>query len=82
LETDKTLLLLRCPNCNSSRYVKNGTSHGRRKNKCLDCGGQFSTSPRKPRIKKETWKILEKLLDERLSLEAIARVTKVSVRHL
>lgn len=37
---------IRCPQCSSKAFKKNGfTRHGKQNHRCLDCGRQFSTEP-------------------------------------
>ena len=72
---------LTCPRCASTAIIKNGSIHtGAQKYRCKGCGRQFVQNPQPYRIKDETRALVDKLLLERLSLAAIARVAGVSKR--
>jgi transposase-like protein len=72
-----------CPQCNSKKIVKNGRTHyGKQRFKCHNCGRQFVESPTRQPINQSTRELIDKLLLERVSLAAIARVTEVSLRWL
>jgi IS1 family transposase/DNA-directed RNA polymerase subunit RPC12/RpoP len=76
---------MKCPRCESQAIVKNGTIHNKKqKYACKDCGRQFVENPQnknKP-IPAEKIAYIDRLLLERLALEAIARVVEVSPRWL
>lgn len=72
-----------CPNCHSNNFIKNGRTHyGKQRFRCQDCGRQFVNKPSRQPISQETRELIDRLLKERLSLAAIARVTSVSERWL
>src|ERR1700742_996790 len=72
---------LKCPKCGSTQIVKNGSIHtGAQKYRCKGWGRQFVQNPQPDRIKDETRALVDKLLLERISLAAIARVAGVSKR--
>ena len=74
---------MRCPTCQGTQLVKNGTIHnGKPKWKCKECGRQFVAEPNQRRISDETKQTIDKLLLERVSLAGIVRVTGVSARWL
>ncbi|WP_448270395.1 IS1 family transposase [Nostoc sp. DSM 114159] len=74
---------MHCPKCNSKNIVKNGHTHyGKQRFKCHNCGRQFVESPTRQPIDNSTRTLIDKLLLERVSLAAIARVTGVSTRWL
>jgi transposase-like protein len=74
---------MHCPKCNSNNIVKNGRTHyGKQRFKCHNCGRQFVESPTRQPIDNSTRELIDKLLLERVSLAAIARVTGVSARWL
>jgi transposase-like protein len=74
---------MHCPKCNSNNIVKNGRTHyGKQRFKCQNCGRQFVESPTRQPIDNSTRGLIDKLLLERVSLAAIARVTGVSLRWL
>ena len=74
---------MHCPKCNSNKIVKNGRTHyGTQRFKCQKCGRQFVESPTRQPINHSKRELIDKLLLERLSLAAIARVTGVSLRWL
>lgn len=71
-----------CPDCNSSKTVKNGTIHnGKQKYACKNCHRQFVEHPEN-KISQETKDFIDKLLLERIPLAGIARVVGVSERWL
>jgi insertion element IS1 protein InsB len=74
---------IECPKCESTEIVKNGSIHtGAQKYRCKACRRQFILNPQPYRINSETRALVDKLVLERLSLAAIARVTGVSKRWL
>ena len=75
--------LMNCPYCDSIEVVKNGYhSVSTPKFLCKGCGRQFVEHPKKQPIAQETKALIDRLLQERLSLAGIARVTGVSERWL
>jgi insertion element IS1 protein InsB len=74
---------MRCPTCQETQVIKNGTIHsGKPKWKCKACGRQFVANPSQHRISNDTKQLIDKLLLERISLAGIVRVTGVSPRWL
>ncbi len=74
---------MNCPKCRSNNIVKNGHTHyGKQRFKCQDCRRQFVESPTIQPVDDSTRELIDKLLLERVSLRAIARVTGVSLRWL
>jgi transposase-like protein len=72
-----------CPNCSSSRTVKNGRIHnGKQRFKCHECGRQFVEHPQKKLIERATRELIDRLLLERISLAGIARAAQVSEQWL
>jgi transposase-like protein len=68
-----------CPNCTSTRTVKNGRIHtGKQRFLCQECGRQFVEQPTKKIIDAVTRELIDRLLLERISLAGIARVVRVS----
>ena len=68
-----------CPQCQSSHTVKNGRIHnGKQRFKCKACGRQFIEHPTQKRVTPEQIALIDRLLLERLSQAAIARVAQVS----
>jgi IS1 family transposase/transposase-like protein len=69
-----------CPTCRSLDVVKNGfTRHGKQNHKCCACGRQFSgrnTVLAEPLTEPV---LLERLMQERLSMRAIARILCLSL---
>jgi insertion element IS1 protein InsB len=64
-----------CPTCHSLDVVKNGkTRHGAQNHKCKSCGRQFSGRNATPKEELTEDKLLHRLLLERLSMRAIARI--------
>ena len=75
--------LINCPDCCSTKIVKNGSiSNGKQKYKCKRCGRQFVLDPQKQPISNEQKAAIDRLLLERISLFGIARSVKVSERWL
>ena len=75
--------LPKCPSCGSSLVVRNGHIHnGKAKFACKACRRQFVENPAWRPIADETKALIDKLLLERLSLAAIARVSVVSKQWL
>ena len=74
---------MNCPRCESKQIVKNGRIHnGKAKYKCKPCGRQFVIDPQWRAVTDETKALIERLLQERLSLRAICRVKGVSLTWL
>ena len=68
-----------CPDCLSSRVVKNGRIHNGKQNfKCRECGRQFVQDPQNKIIDQATKTLIDKLLLEKIPLAGIARVTDVA----
>lgn len=68
-----------CPNCASTRTVKNGRIHnGKQRFLCHECGRQFVEQPSKKVIDLATRELIDRLLLERISLAGIARAAQVS----
>lgn len=74
---------MNCPKCQSAQIIKYGHTHyGKPRFRCQDCGRQFVEGATRQPIDESTRTLINKLLLERLSLAAIARVTGVSQRWL
>jgi hypothetical protein len=72
-----------CFKCYSSQIVKYGRTHyGKQRFRCQDCKRQFVEHPSRQPIAQTTRDLIEKRLEERLALAAMARVTGVSERWL
>jgi transposase-like protein len=70
-----------CRRCQSERVIGNGQIHnGKAKYACKDCGRQFVENRQSNRISEDKRALVDKLLLERLSQAAIARVVGVSER--
>lgn len=68
-----------CPSCESQQISRNGqTRHGKQNYKCLACGRQFVLDPVWKAITPEQYDLIERLLQERVSLAGIARVLQIS----
>jgi transposase-like protein len=68
-----------CPRCSSSQVVRNGpNAAGTPTFRCRPCGRRFVAEPRKGPVSEEKRSLVRRLLGERLSLRAIARVVGVS----
>jgi IS1 family transposase/transposase-like protein len=72
---------MKCPRCHSEAIVRNGHIHtGKQKYACKECSRQFVENPRNRNqaIPADTIALIDRLLLERMALEAITRVTGVS----
>src|SRR5947209_18031626 len=68
-----------CPRCPSAHVVRNGPSPGGTPTfRCRGCGRRFVAAPRKGPVSAERRELVKRLLGERLSLRAVARVTGLS----
>jgi len=74
---------MQCPRCGSSAIVKNGSNaNGKKKFLCKDCSRQFVENPQNRRISDAEWRIVDKLLLEKISMAGIARAVSISKRWL
>ena len=68
-----------CPRCSATHVVRNGpNTAGTPTFRCRACGRRFVTDPQKGPVSDEKRSLIRRLLGERLSLRAIARVVGVS----
>jgi transposase-like protein len=68
-----------CPRCGAAHVVRNGTLRSGSPNfLCRGCGRNFVAAPKKGPVAEERKALIRRLLLERLSLRAIARVAGVS----
>jgi transposase-like protein len=69
-----------CPYCQkSATVVRFGYNRsGTYRCLCEDCNMTFTPEPRSNRLSKEKEELIERALEERLSIEAIARLLKVA----
>lgn len=68
-----------CPRCGAASVTRAGTTHnGVPSFRCPDCGRRFVAAPRKGPVTDDRKDLVRRLLGERLSLRAIARVTGLS----
>jgi transposase-like protein len=68
-----------CPRCAATHVVRNGLTHaGVPSFRCRTCGRRFVADPRKGPVPDDRKELVRRLLAERLSLRAIARVAGVS----
>ena len=68
-----------CPRCGATHVVRNGLTHsGTPAFRCRACDRRFVEAPRKGPVPRDTKDLIRRLLAERMSLRAIARVTGVS----
>ncbi len=74
---------VQCQRCGSSVIVKNGSNaNGKKKFLCKDCSRQFVENPQNKTISDAEWRIVDKLLVERISLAGIASAVSISKRWL
>jgi insertion element IS1 protein InsB len=72
-----------CPQCQSSKYKKNGHIHnGKQNHQCHDCGRQFVDCFEQDRVSADTRALIERLLVERISLRGICRAVGVTLKWL
>lgn len=72
-----------CPTCNSSAIKKNGHIHnGKQNHKCLACDRQFVIDPQQKIVDDTTREQIRQALLERVSLEGVCRIFKVSMPWL
>ena len=65
-----------CPRCSAPHVVRNGPSRsGAASFRCRGCGRRFVAAPRKGPVPDGDKAAVERMLAERLSLRAIARIT-------
>jgi insertion element IS1 protein InsB len=68
-----------CPRCSAAHVVRNGPARdGTPTFRCRACGRRFVEAPRKGPIPDGRKALVERLLGERMSRRAIARVTGLS----
>ena len=68
-----------CPRCSATHVVRNGpNAAGTPTFRCRPCGRRFVADPQKGPVSEEKRSLVRRLLGERLSLRAIARVAGVS----
>lgn len=81
-KTSKNLKIC-CPQCESHKIVRNGsTAGGQQNHKCRDCGRQFVLHPRNRQIDGKVKIIIRRLLTEGIPVSVIARVTEISARWI
>ena len=68
-----------CPKCGSTKIIKNGSIHNKKKKyQCNTCRKQFVEYPENKIISENTRKLVDRLLLERIALAGIARAAEVS----
>lgn len=72
---------IKCPKCNSRKYVKNGIVFGWQRYKCKDCGYQF-TKPGEHGKSLDTWLTCHGLYMFGLSMRQIARIVGLSAQTI
>jgi insertion element IS1 protein InsB len=72
-----------CPRCGSRHHKKNGRIHnGKQNHRCKACGRQFVREFAQRRVSAEHRALVERLLQERLSLRGICRAVGVGMTWL
>jgi len=72
-----------CPRCGSRHHKKNGHIHnGKQNHQCKGCGRQFVREFAQRRVSAQHRALIERLLQERLSLRAICRAVGVGIKWL
>lgn len=70
---------MQCPKCGSSYVVKNGSiANGKKKFLCKECLRQFVEHPQNRQISDAEWRIVDRLLLEKISITGITRAVSVS----
>ena len=65
-----------CPRCSATHVVRNGSTRaGKPSFRCRGCGRRFVADPAKGPVPDADRAAVERMLAERLSLRAIARIT-------
>ena len=65
-----------CPRCSATHVVRNGSTRGGKPSfRCRGCGRRFVQAPAKGPVSDADQAAVERMLGERLSLRAIARIT-------
>ncbi len=65
-----------CPRCSGTHVVRNGATRGGVPSfRCRACGRRFVAAPRKGPVPEADRAAVERMLAERLSLRAVARIT-------
>jgi transposase-like protein len=68
-----------CPRCSATHVVRNGATHsGKPSVRCRGCGRRFVADPARGPVGEDRENLAHRLLSERPSLRAIARVTGLS----
>ena len=68
---------MKCPQCNSSFFRKNGRRRGKQCYQCCDCGRQFVESPFSKSYSPEVRELCLKMYRKGMKLRAIERVTEI-----
>jgi transposase-like protein len=77
--TSESTPLTSCPRCAATHVVRNGpNSAGTPTFRCRPCGRRFVAAPQKGPVTDDRKALVRRLLGERLSLRAIARITGLS----
>jgi insertion element IS1 protein InsB len=72
-----------CPRCGSTHHKKNGHIYnGKQNHRCKSCGRQFVREFAQRRVSAEHRALIERLLNERLSLRGICRAIGVGMKWL
>ncbi|WP_417914545.1 transposase-like zinc-binding domain-containing protein [Candidatus Electronema sp. JM] len=74
---------VQCPECGSLNIVRNGSiANGKKKFSCKECSRQFVENPERRKITDAEWRIVDRLLLEKISMAGIARAVSISKRWL
>ncbi|MGB3694753.1 MAG: IS1 family transposase [Spirulinaceae cyanobacterium] len=68
---------MKCPECNSSKVMKNGHRRGKQCYKCRQCSRQFVDSPKNQLYSQDTKQLCLKMYANGMSLRGIERVTNI-----
>ena len=78
MEDDRTISLPPCPRCGAAHVVRNGLTHSGTRPSGAGLRPAVRRHPEEGRSRATTKDLIRRLLGERMSLRAIARVTGVS----
>ena len=68
---------MKCPQCNSSKIIKNGHRRGKQCFRCRECGRQFVCEPRNQPYPRQVKELCLKMYLNGMGLRGIERVTEI-----
>ena len=74
---------VQCPKCGPLNIVRNGSiANGEKKFSCKECPRQFVENPERRRIADAEWRMIDRLLLEKISMAGVAGAVSISKRWL